>query len=186
MELSDLLKIGTAALSTYASWKDQQKKNEMQQAAYDDWMAQAAEAGHEAQAAVDINLTPMTVSGVPTSKADVTDFTAVAAKGGLMSIPNRQRKRYAYGPGQDEVMETEEEIITPYDLQMEEGVNIGEQVKYDTGNPRQNAWGVWNSGGVNQEIYEFDFENFFDSGDWMDHISQALFLIVPFRFLLQM
>ena len=61
-------------------------------------MAQAAAAGHEAQAAIDLNLTPMTVSGVPTTKADVTDFTAVAARGGLMSIPNKQRKRYARGP----------------------------------------------------------------------------------------
>ena len=166
-----LLKTGVAALSTYASWKDQQKKNEMQQAAYDDWMAQAAEAGHEAQAAVDINLTPMTVSGTPTTKADVTDFTAVAARGGLMSVPNRQRKRYYAGTGEEEVMETEEEIITPYDLQMEEGVNIGEQVKYETGNPREGAWSVWNSGGIDQELYEFDFEIFFDSGDWSDMLK---------------
>jgi hypothetical protein len=65
------------------------------------------------------------------------------------------------------------ESLGDFELQKEEGVNIGEQVFYDTGNPRQDAWGVWNSGGVNQEIYEFDFEIFFDSGDWMDHISQA-------------
>ena len=31
-----------------------------------------------------------------------------------MTLPNKQRKRYAYGPGlKIEVMETEEEIITP-------------------------------------------------------------------------
>ena len=112
----------------------------------------------------------MTVSGVPTTKADVTDFTAVAARGGLMSIPNKQRKRYARGPNEFEVETMDEEIITPYDLQMEEGVNIGEQVKYNTGNPRQGAWNVWNSGGINQEIYDFDFEIFFDSGDWSDHL----------------
>ena len=165
---ANLAKTGVAALSTYASWKDQQKKNEMQQAAYDDYMAQAAQAGHEAQAAVDINLTPMTVSGTPTTKADVTDFTAVAARGGLMSVPNRQRKRYSRGPQIEDVMETEEEIITPYDLQMEEGVNIGEQVKYNTGNSREGAWSVWNSGAIDQELYEFDFEIFFDSGDWSD------------------
>ena len=171
---SNLAKTGVAALSTYGAYKDQKKKNEMQQAAYDDYMAQAAAAGFEAQAAVDLNLTPMTVSGVPTTKADVTDFTAVAARGGLMSIPNKQRKRYARGPGITDVMETEEESITPFDLQQETGIDLtGEQVKYDTGNPRQDAWGVWNSGGVNQQIYEFDFEIFFDSGDWMDHISQA-------------
>ena len=91
-----------------------------------------------------------------------------------MSIPNKQRKRYARGPEEWEVETMDEEVLTPYDLQMEEGVNIGEQVFYDTGNPRQDAWGVWSSGGVNQEIYEFDFEIFFDSGDWMDHISQLL------------
>ena len=76
-----LIKTGVAALSTYASWKDQQKKNEMQQGVYDDYMAQAAAAGHEAQAAIDVNLTPMTVSNVPTSKADITDFTPVSLTG---------------------------------------------------------------------------------------------------------
>ena len=164
-----LVKTGIAALSTYGAYKDQQKKNEMQQAAYDDYMRQAAAAGFEAEAAVDLNLTPMTVSGVPTTKADVTDFTAVAAKGGLMSIPNRQRKRYATGPDEVDVMEFDEEVITPEGFKMETGVDVtGEQVKYDTGNPRQDAWGIWNSGGIDQEIYEFDFEIFFNSGDWMD------------------
>jgi len=168
-DYSNLVKTGIAALSTYGAFKDQQKKNEMQQAAYDDYMAQAEAAGFEAQAAVDLNLTPMTVSGVPTTKADVTDFTAVAAKGGLMSIPNKQRKRYARGPEEFEVMEMDEEVITPFGLQQETGIDLmGEQVKYNTANPREGAWNVWNSGGINQEIYEFDFEIFFDSGDWMD------------------
>ena len=166
-----LIKTGVAALSTYASWKDQQKKNEMQQAAYDDWMAQAAEAGHEAQAAVDINLTPMTVSGTPTTKADITDFTPVA-KGGLMTLPNKQRKRYYAGTGEDEVIETEEEVLSPLDLQQETGLDLmGEQVKYNTGNPREGAYSVWNSGAIDQEIYDFDFEIFFDSGDWSDMLK---------------
>ena len=47
---------------------------------------------------------------------------------------------------------------------------MGEQVKYNTANPREGAWNVWNSGGIDQEIYEFDFEIFFDSGDWSDHL----------------
>jgi len=167
-----VIKGGVAALSTYASWKDQQKKNQMQQAAYDDYMAQAAAAGHEAQAAIDINLTPMEVSGVPTSKADVTDFTAVAARGGLMSIPNKQRKRYARGPQEFEIEEMDEEVLSPFDLQQETGIDVlGDQVKYNTANPREGAWGVWNSGGIDQEIYEFDFEIFFDSGDWMDSLK---------------
>ena len=75
----------------------------MQQDAYDDYMAQAEAAGHEARAAIDINYTlPMTVSGVPQTKADVTDFTAVAARGGLMSVPNKQRKRYYAGTDQED------------------------------------------------------------------------------------
>ena len=125
-----LVKTGVAALSTYASWKDQQKKNQMQQDAYDDYMAQASAAGHEAAAAVDLNLTPMTVSGVPQTKADVTDFTAVAAGGGLMSIPNKQRKRYALGtPDEFEVETMDEEVLSPFDLQQETGLDLsGEQV----------------------------------------------------------
>ena len=171
-EYSDLIKTGVAAASTYASYQDQKKKNLMQQQAYDDYMKQVAEAGKEARAAIDINYTPMVVSGVPTTKADVTDFTAVAAKGGLMSIPNRQRKRYATGPDEVDVMEFDEEVITPEGFKMETGVDVtGEQVKYNTGNPRQDAWGIWNSGGIDQEIYEFDFEIFFDSGDWMDMLK---------------
>jgi hypothetical protein len=166
-----LIKTGVAALSTYASYEDQKKKNKLQQQAYNDYLAQVEEAGKEAQAAIDVNYTPMVVSGVPQTKADVTDFTAVpAAKGGLMSIPNRQRKRYAIGTGEDDVMEImDEEVITPYDLQMEEGVNIGEQVSTpSTTNPRVGAWSIWNSGGVDKEMYEFNFEIFFQSGDWMD------------------
>ena len=32
------------------------------------------------------------------------------------------RKKYARGPGETEVLEMDEEVITPYDLQKEEGV----------------------------------------------------------------
>jgi len=169
-----LIKTGTTVAMGVASYLDQKKKNEMQQAAYDDYMAQVESAGQEARAAIALGKTgalPMVMTGVPQTKADVTDFTAVAAQGGLMSIPNKQRKRYARGPEEWEVETMDEEVLTPYDLQMEEGVNIGEQVFYDTGNPRQDAWGVWSSGGVNQEIYEFDFEIFFDSGDWKDMLK---------------
>ena len=170
-EYEPLIKTGIAALGTYASYKDQKKKNQMQQQAYDDYMRQVDAAGQEARAAIDINYTPMTVSGVPRTKADVTDFTAVAARGGLMSIPNKQRKRYYSGTGEEdiEVMDIDVTEPTTSDLEKETGLNLsGEQVKYDTGNPRQDAWGMWNSGGIDQEIYEFDFEIFFDSGDWMD------------------
>ena len=174
---SPLIKTGVAALSTYASFKDQQKKNEMQQAAYDDYMAQADAAGHAARAAIDVNYTPMTVSGVPTSKADVTDFTAVAAKGGLMSIPNKQRKRYATGPEEFEVQEMDEEIFSPGDFKMETGVDVlGEQVFYDTGKgDRSNAQMIWGQmQDPDKAIFDFDFEIFFMDGGWRDMIKSQV------------
>ena len=168
-----LVKTGVAALSTYASYKDQQKKNQLQQDAYDDYMAQADAAGHAARAAIDINYTPMTVSGVPQTKADVTDFTAVAARGGLMSVPNKQRKRYYAGTDQDEVIETDEEVLSPFDLQQETGIDFtGEQAFHDTGDDRTNAQNVWHSGAINQDNY-IDFNDFFESGDWEGHISKV-------------
>ena len=175
-EYAPLIKTGVAALSTYASYKDQQKKNQMQQAAYDDYIRDVAAAGDEASAAVALNLTPMTVSGVPQTKADVTDFTAVAARGGLMSIPNRQRKRYAKGPEVFDVETMDEEVITPLDLQQETGIDLtGEQAKYDQGSPRKNAEMVWgNMGEPDKEPYNFDFDIFFQSGDWMDMIKSEI------------
>ena len=62
LDYEPLIKTGVAALSTYASYEDQKKKNKMQQQAYNDYMAQVAGAGQEARAAIDINYTPMTVS----------------------------------------------------------------------------------------------------------------------------
>jgi hypothetical protein len=168
-----LIKTGVAALSTYASYKDQKKKNELQQDAYDDYMAQAAAAGHEAQAAIDLNLTPMAISGVPTTKADVTDFTAVAAQGGLMSIPNKQRKRYAAGPAEFEIEQMDEEVFSPGDFKMETGVDVlGEQVFYDTGKgDRSNAKMIWNQmQDPDKATFDFDFEIFFMDGSWKDMI----------------
>ncbi len=51
-------------------------------------MAAAEAAGQEAQAAIDLNLTPMTISNLPTKKADVTSFTkATGVKdGGIMRL----------------------------------------------------------------------------------------------------
>ena len=72
----------------YLDYKDAKRRNELEEAAYDDYMAAAKAAGQEAQAAIDLNLTPMTISGVPTKKADVTDFTAAtfARDGGIMKL----------------------------------------------------------------------------------------------------
>ena len=178
-DYSDVLKTGVAALSTYASFKDQQKKNQMQQAALDDYLAQADAAGHAARAAIDVNYTPMTVSGVPTSKADVTDFTAVqnVAQGGLMSIPNKQRKRYATGPQEFEVMEMDEEVFSPGDFKMETGVDVlGEQVFYDTGKgDRSNAMQIWDQmQNPDKAIFDFDFEIFFMDGGWRDMIKSQV------------
>ena len=146
-EYEPLIKTGIAALGTYASYEDQKKKNKMQQAAYDDYMRQVDAAGQQARAAIDINYTPMTVSGVPQTKADVTDFTAVAARGGLMSVPNRQRKRYFAGTDQEEIEVMDIDVTEPTtsDLEKETGLNLsGEQVAFpDMGDDRINAKNVW-------------------------------------------
>ena len=72
----------------YLDYKDAKRRNELEEAAYDDYMAAAEAAGKQAQAAIDLNLTPMTISGVPTKKADVTDFTKAtfARDGGIMKL----------------------------------------------------------------------------------------------------
>ena len=69
----------------YIDYKSQKELNELSEQAYKDYMAEKQAAGQEAQAAVDLNLTPMQISNVPTTKADVSDFTLVAARGGLMN-----------------------------------------------------------------------------------------------------
>jgi len=166
-----LIKTGVAALSTYASYKDQKAKNELQKDAYNDYMAAAEAAGQEAQAAIDLNLTPMAVSGTPTTKAQVTDYTEATGlkHGGISGL----RKRYAYGPGEVEVMEMDEEVITPDYLMKEEGVNIGEQVFYNTGRgDRANAFMIWDQMSTpDKSIFDFDFEIFFNDGGWRDMIK---------------
>ena len=87
-EYQDLIKIGGSAGKAYLDYKDQKRRNELDERAYKDYLAQVEAAGQEAQAAIDINLSPMEVTGVPTSKADVTDFTALAAKGGIIGLKN--------------------------------------------------------------------------------------------------
>ena len=72
----------------YLDYKDAKRRNELEEAAYDDYMKAAEAAGQEAQAAIDLNLTPMTISNLPTKKADVTSFTkATGVKdGGIMKL----------------------------------------------------------------------------------------------------
>ena len=169
---TDLAKTGVAALSTYASYKDQKKKNELQEAAYEDYMKAAEEAGKQAEAAIALNLTPMTISGTPTTKAEVTDYTAATGlkHGGISSF----RKGYARGPEEFEVEQMdEEEVITPNYLMKEEGVNIGPQVFYDTGRgDRSNALMIWDQMSTpDKSIFDFDFEIFFNDGGWRDMIK---------------
>ena len=169
----DLIKLGTSASKAYLDYKDAKRKGELQEAAYADYMAEAAAAGEEAQAAVDIGLTPMTITDVPETKADVSSFTAVAARGGLMNLPTRQRKRYAIGTDEEDIEIMEPESLGDFELQKEEGVPIGPMAAFpDTGNPMSNAQQVWESGQIDQGIYQMDFNIFFQSGDWMDFISK--------------
>jgi len=83
----------------YLDYKSKKKQNEMIQKSYDDYMAQQKEAAKVAQQAVSTNLTPMTVFNKPSNKADVTDFTALAANGGLMSLATGSRPTYQEGIG---------------------------------------------------------------------------------------
>ena len=170
----ELAKMGGAGAKAYIDIKDQKRRNELEEAAYRKYLSNVEAAGKEAQAAIDLNLMPMEISNVPTSKADVSDFTAMAARGGLMNLPTRQRKRYYAGTDEEEVMETEEEILTPDYLMKEEGVPIGPMAAFpDTGNPMSNAQQVWESGAIDQGIYQMDFNIFFQSGDWMDYIGKG-------------
>jgi hypothetical protein len=72
----------------YLDYKDAKRRNELEEAVYSDYMAAAEAAGQQAQAAIDLNLTPMTVANLPTKKADVTSFTkATGVKdGGIMRL----------------------------------------------------------------------------------------------------
>jgi hypothetical protein len=134
-------------------------------------MAAAEAAGQEAEAAIDLNLTPMTISGTPTTKAQVTDYTAATGlkHGGISGL----RRGYAQGTDEVDVMETDEEIITPDYLMKEEGVNIGEQVFYNTGRgDRANAFMIWDQMSTpDKSIFDFDFEMFFQDGGWRDMLK---------------
>jgi len=96
-------KVAGSAAKYYIDYKDQERKSEVSEQAYRQYAQEIADAKAEAQAAIDINLTPMEILNVPTTKADVSDFTAVAARGGLMNLPTKQRKRYAFGPNPEDL-----------------------------------------------------------------------------------
>ena len=167
-------KVAGSAAKYYIDHKDQERKNAITEQAYRQYAADVADAKAEAQAAIDVNLTPMEVLNTPTTKADVSDFTAVAARGGLMNLPNRQRKRYAsQGFVEDDIEIMEPESLGDFELQKEEGVNIGEQVFYDTGQgDRANAAQIWGQmEHKDKSIFNFDFDLFFNDGSWRDMIK---------------
>ena len=98
----DIVKTGADIVlsggKAYLDYKSKKKQNEMIQKSYDDYMAQQKEAAKVAQRAVSTNLTPMTVYNKPSTKADVTDFTAVK-DGGIMNLKNGSRPTYQEGIG---------------------------------------------------------------------------------------
>ena len=86
-EYKGLVDAAGSAGKAYLDYKDQKRRNELDEQAYRDYMLEKESAGQEAQSAVDINLTPMEITGVPTSKADVTSFQKVA-RGGIIGLKN--------------------------------------------------------------------------------------------------
>jgi len=158
----------------YIDYKSQKEINELSEEAYNQYMREKQAAGQEAQAAVDLNLMPMAITNVPTTKADVSDFTAVAARGGLMNLPTKQRKRYAFGPNPEDIP-TMDDMSPPFDPR-EEGIAIGEQVFYDTGKgDRSNAMMIWSQmQNPDKAIFDFDFEIFFMDGGWRDMIKSEI------------
>jgi len=169
-------KVAGSAAKYYIDYTDQKRKSEIAERAYNQYAAEVAEAEKQAQAAVNVGLTPMEILNTPTTKADVTDFTAVAARGGLMNLPTKQRKRYALGPSPDDIPTIDEEVLTPHDFKME-GVDVlEEQVFYDTGRgDRANAMQIWNQmQNPDKAIFDFDFEIFFLDGGWSDMIKSEI------------
>ena len=87
-EYKGVVDTATSVGKAYLDYKEAKRRNEIEEAVYDDYMAAAKAAGQEAQAAIDLNLTPMTIANLPTKKADVTSFTkATGVKdGGIMRL----------------------------------------------------------------------------------------------------
>jgi hypothetical protein len=87
-EYKGIVDTATSVGKAYLDYKDAKRRNELEEAAYDDYLKAAEAAGQEAQAAIDLNLTPMSISNLPTKKADVTSFTkATGVKdGGIMRL----------------------------------------------------------------------------------------------------
>jgi len=156
-DYKDVVDVGLGVGKAYLDYKDAKRRNEIEEAAYDDYMAAAEAAGKEAEAAVTLNLTPMTVSNLPTKKADVTSFTkATGVKdGGIMKLkdgtpnPNpgitalRKKapgvvKRMGFAQGMNEDMVEEKIYTASYEpgSYSEDEVEAYENYKYEMNEQR--------------------------------------------------
>jgi len=143
-----IVDVGMGIGKAWIDMNDQERKNAVTEKAYNDYMAQVEAAGKEAESAVALNLTPMEITNVPQTKADVSSFTAVAARGGLMNLPTRHRKRYAsQGFVEDDVEIMDPESLGDHELRMEEGVNVGPMVEEDKQSQLLRAFAEYQAGG---------------------------------------
>jgi hypothetical protein len=193
----------TSVGKAYLDYKDAKRRNELEEAVYDDYMAAAEAAGQEAQAAIDLNLTPMTVANLPTKKADVTSFTkATGVKdGGIMRLkdgttdPNpgitalrkvrpdvvaKMGLAGGGGPGIEALRKKAPEVVKR--MGFNEGMNEEMQKEnmemafYSTGRgDRADAMQIWSQMGTpDKSIFDFEFELFFQDGGWRDMIKGDL------------
>ena len=150
-DYKDVVDVGLSVGKAYLDYKDAKRRNELEQKAYDDYIASAEAAGQQAQAAIDLNLTPMTITNVPTSKADITDFkkATFARDGGIMKLkdgtnPNKGItalkkvapevvKRMGFAQGMNEDMVEEKVYTASYEPgnYSEDEVEAYENYKYD-------------------------------------------------------
>ncbi len=187
----------------YLDYKDAKRRNELEEAAYSDYMAAAEAAGQEAQAAIDLNLTPMTVANLPTTKADVTSFTkATGVKdGGIMRLKNgtpdpnegitalrkvapdvvaKMGFNKGGGPGIEALRKKAPEVVKR--MGFNDGMNKEmqeenmEMVFYSTGQgDRADAMQIWSQMDTpDKSIFDFEFELFFQDGGWRDMIKGDL------------
>ena len=193
----------TSVGKAYLDYKDAKRRNELEEAVYDDYMAAAEAAGQEAQAAIDLNLTPMTIANLPTKKADVTSFTkATGVKdGGIMRLkdgttdPNpgitalrkvrpdvvaKMGLAGGGGPGIEALRKKAPEVVKR--MGFNEGMNEEMQKEnmemafYSTGRgDRADAMQIWSQMGTpDKSIFDFEFELFFQDGGWRDMIKGDL------------
>ena len=98
VDLGEWVDMGTKAWDTYANYKDNTRKNEEANVAYDKYVTEKKDYGIAADLAVAENLTPMTVANAPLTKSDITKFQLVA-KGGIIGLKNGGRPGYMMGEG---------------------------------------------------------------------------------------